>query len=232
MSIFYQNRISEGIYSLSKDESKHCSLVLRYKKGDEIIVFDGNGGKHRSILTQVTEKICEFEIIESIQTPAKKFKIHLGIAPTKNTDRIEWLVEKLTEIGIDEMTLLETDHNERRNLRMDRLTKKTISAMKQSGNPFLLKINPLTQLNDFINKNLGNEKFIAHLDKSHTYLADVIKPEKNISILIGPEGDFSRDELAFATQHGYQPVSLGGNVLRTETAGLISCCMVNFINKF
>ena len=232
MTIFYKKELIKGINTLSEDESKHCAKVLRHQKGDEILIFDGNGGQHRAILTQISKKLCEFEIQSSEISPEKGFSIHLVIAPTKNIDRMEWLTEKLTEIGVDEITFLQTKHSERKKLRLDRLEKKAISAMKQSGNPFLPKINDLTNLNDFVSDCKTDLKLIAHVDTSHLYLKKAIKPDCSVTILIGPEGDFSTDEVAFAKGSGFQPVSLGQNTLRTETAGFVACCMVNVENSY
>ena len=231
MSIFYKKNMIGVSGSLSEKESKHCVLVLRHKKGDELLIFDGIGGKYHSILTEISKKRCEFEVITSFQQPKKKFSVHLGIAPSKNADRMEWLIEKLAESGVDEVTFLETFHSERKKFRLERLEKKAINAMKQSGNPFLLQIHPITKVHEFIKKIESKEKFIASVDSTQNYLGNLIKHEKKTVILIGPEGDFNTDELTFAQQHGYQPVSLGENVLRTETAGLYACLMAHFVNS-
>lgn len=232
MNIFYKKELTEGVNNLSEEESRHCSQVLRHPKGDEILIFDGIGGKHRAMLTQVSKKMCAFEIQSSEIVPKKRFKIHLAIAPTKNIDRMEWLTEKLSEIGVDEITFIQTKHSERKKLRVDRLEKKAISAMKQSGNPFLLQINNLTSFNDFVSGCESDLKLIAHVDESHTYLKNMLKAKRSVTILIGPEGDFSKEEVAFAKEMGFQPVSLGQNTLRTETAGFVACCMVNIENSY
>lgn len=232
MTIFYQNKIQKGENYLSEVESKHCAQVLRHQNGDEILVFDGNGGKHRSVLTHVSKKTCAFEIIESITSTKKSFLIHLAIAPTKNADRMEWLIEKLSEIGVDKVSLIQSQHSERKKLRLDRLQKKAISAMKQSGNPFLLEIDELTPLNQFISQIDTNIKLIAHVDDSYEYITNEIQPNKSITFLIGPEGDFSSEEVSMAKAAGFRPVSLGQNTLRTETAGFVACCTVNTINLY
>lgn len=232
MTIFYQKSIQDGENSLSEEESKHCSQVLRHQKGDEILVFDGDGGIHRSILTQVSKKHCAFDVVGSKYAPKKTFHIHLGIAPTKNADRMEWMIEKLSEIGVDEVTFIQTQHSERKKLRLDRLEKKAISAMKQSGNPFLLKTNELVSLKSFIGSVDSDSKLIAHVDASHQYLSEAIQTDQSITILIGPEGDFSMDEVSLAKEAGFKAISLGQNTLRTETAGFVACCMINSTNKF
>ncbi|MEM9340259.1 MAG: RsmE family RNA methyltransferase, partial [Bacteroidota bacterium] len=141
MSIFYQNPVLKTTNTLSQEESKHCAQVLRHTAGDEILVFDGQGCRYTGILTKVSKSACEFEVKSTEHFPKKPFSVHLAIAPTKNTDRMEWMVEKLCEIGVDQLTFLVTQHSERRKLRLDRMEKKVISAMKQSKNPFKLHIN-------------------------------------------------------------------------------------------
>lgn len=232
MTIFYAKKLNNGVNYLSEEESKHCALVLRHKNGDEIQIFDGNGGKHLAVLTQIHKKSCEFEIIRSEISPKKLFSIHLAIAPTKNMDRMEWLIEKLSEIGVDEVTFIQTKHSERKKLRIDRLEKKAVSAMKQSGNPFLLKLNDLTPYHKFIDSVSSELKLIAHVDDSHTYIREALDPNKSITILIGPEGDFSLDEVEKAKKTGFHTTSLGQNTLRTETAGFVACCAVNSANSY
>ncbi len=232
MTIFYQKSIKQGENALSEEESKHCAQVLRHQIGDEILVFDGIGGKHRAVLTKISKKACEFDIIESNFASKKNFYTHLAIAPTKNADRMEWLIEKLSELGVDEVTFVHTNHSERKKLRLDRLEKKAISAMKQSGNPFLMKLNELTPLSSFISSCNSEIKLIAHVDDSHQYISDALHSDKSISILIGPEGDFNMDEVDKAKQHGFSAISLGQNTLRTETAGFVACCVVNTVNRY
>lgn len=232
MTIFYQKELLEGENQLSEEESKHCAQVLRHQKGDEIWIFDGNGGKHRAVLTLVSKKSCSFEVLSSQITPSKKFYIHLAIAPTKNADRMEWLIEKLSEIGVDKVTFIQTQHSERKKLRLDRLEKKAISAMKQSGNPFLIQLSELTSLDQLLASETSDIKLIAHVDDSYEYITSKVKPDRSVSILIGPEGDFSRDEVIKAKNAGFETVSLGQNTLRTETAGFVACCMINAINAY
>lgn len=231
MDTFYKNDISSEINFLTEEESRHCALVLRHQPGDTIRVFDGRGKIYTCKLTHVNKKKCAFQIEQVESTSRKSFAIHLGIAPTKNMDRMEWMVEKLGELGVDQVTFIETVHSERRTLRLDRLEKKAISAMKQSGNPYLLQINPLVTLHDFISTDQSHLKIMAHVHPAHPYLSDQLRADSNVTVLIGPEGDFSPDELTMATQHGFVAVSLGTHTYRTETAGLVACCMINFCNK-
>ncbi|MEO9868895.1 16S rRNA (uracil(1498)-N(3))-methyltransferase [Ekhidna sp.] len=232
MAIFYEKELSKENNSLSEEESRHCSQVLRHQEGDEIMIYDGNGGKHRANLTRVSKKVCDFKIIESNITPEKEFEIHLGIAPTKSIDRMEWLIEKLSEIGVDQVTFIQTKHSERKKIRLDRLEKKAVSAMKQSGNPFLMKINELISIDQFLKNDSSDIKLIAHVDKTHQYITKEVEPSKSISVLIGPEGDFSIEEVNMAKATGFKAVSIGENTLRTETAGFVACCFVNTINQY
>ncbi len=232
MAIFYQKDIQDGANRLSEEESRHCSVVLRHKEGDRITIFDGKGGIHDAVLTQIAKKVCVFEIRGSKTMPKKEFSIHLAIAPTKNMDRMEWLIEKLAELGVDEITFLETMNSERRKLRIDRLEKKAVSAMKQSGNPYVLKINPIVQLSSHLKQCEADIKLIAHVDTKSKYFADLIEPLKSTTILIGPEGDFNMNEVEIAKRNGFKTVSLGQSVLRTETAGLVTCAQVNMINRY
>ncbi|GAB4249504.1 MAG: 16S rRNA (uracil(1498)-N(3))-methyltransferase [Ekhidna sp.] len=231
MNTFYQKDIQSDINTLSPEESRHCTQVLRHKVGDVITIFDGNGGKHEARLKTVHKNGCEFEIVKSQLSQPKAYHIHLIIAPTKNIDRIEWLIEKLGEIGVDEVSFIITKHSERRKLRMDRLEKKAVSAMKQSGNPWKTKLNDLNDFKDTVSKLQPDTlKYIAHVDQNHEPLISNLKPDQKVEILVGPEGDFSEDEVAFAKANGFIPVSLGPHILRTETAGFVACCNVNFIN--
>lgn len=232
MNRFYDINASEGLGTLSDEESRHCTLILRNKVGDEIIVMNGRGGVFRCLLTNVSKGKCDYKVIESEISDPKDFKIHLMIAPTKNMDRMEWLIEKLSEIGVDKVSFIATHHSERRKLRNDRLEKKAISAMKQSGNPYLLKVRDLTFFSDVVDNELSESKVIAHVSKEHQHIGNIMQPKKDTAILIGPEGDFTPEEMKLALGKGFEPISLGTNTLRTETAGFVACCHVNFINRY
>lgn len=232
MTVFYEKSISEGQRHLSEDESKHCAQVLRKKPGDHVQIFDGMGGLYTVALTEVNKRACQFEVVEETHRAQKPFRLHLAIAPTKNIDRMEWMVEKLGELGVDEITFLKTENSERTKLRIDRLERKAVSAMKQSKYPFLTHINDVRSFKELIQSTNDSEKWIAHVDHEHSYLGTVAKPNKTTMILIGPEGDFSPREVQEATEAGFQAVSLGQTTLRTETAGLAACHLINVINRF
>lgn len=212
---------------LPEEESQHCVQVLRAQAGDIIDVTDGVGQRYRCRVTNPHRKHCEFEVVAT-ETPAPLHAgyIHLAIAPTKNIDRTEWMLEKCTEIGVDEVTLLLCEHSERRNINLERLQKIVVSAAKQSLRCTFPKLNGLTKPADL---NMADaDRFIAHCEEGYAasgnkhYLSELLEKGHNVLVLIGPEGDFSPAEIQAALQAGYKPVSLGNNRLRTETAGLVA----------
>ena len=232
MNSFFQPNIKQGELFLDDIDSKHCVRVLRKRIGDEIIVLDGNGGVHTCVINDDTILKCEFEIIKSEYFEKPDYFIHIAIAPTKNKERIEWFVEKATEIGVDEITFLNTERSERNSIKVERIIKKSASAFKQSDGLFFPKINTLIPFEDFL---FGRDKeqlnYIAFADQSkdHIYLKDAPK-NKKYCVLIGPEGDFTEDEYSMALARGCESISLGNKKLRTETAGLIACHTLNLIN--
>ena len=232
MDDFYQPDIPSTL-KLDNEEFKHCIRVLRKKPGDVIGVFDGRGQYFLCKIASVGKDHCSVEIVEKHLLPRKSFYCHLVIAPTKSTDRMEWMIEKLGELGIDEVTFIHTQHAERPKLKTDRLEKKAISAMKQSKTGYLMKINPLIRFSDFIKSNkLESDRYLATVENDLPLLQQLATPGKSSTILIGPEGDFSKNEIDVASQHGFKPVSLGKNTLRTETAGLIACHILNVVNNY
>ena len=232
MNTFYEKEVKNGCTHLGEFESKHCAQVLRHEVGDEILIMDGQGGLFNACLTEVYKKKCVFEILTETISEPKLFYIHLAIAPTKNMDRVEWMVEKLCEIGVDKITFLQTKHSERKKLRIDRLEKKTISALKQSKNVFKTQINEVQTFSNFINESKIDNRFIAHVNENHPYLGELVKPETDMLILVGPEGDFSDEEMKLAIAENFLPVSLGQSTLRTETAGFAACHSINVANKY
>jgi 16S rRNA (uracil1498-N3)-methyltransferase len=221
--------ISDGVHHLDEEESRHALKVLRLKPGDSLIVTDGKGNRHVAEITAATKSICHFSIKETVNVDRRKCHIHIAIAPTKNIDRREWFVEKATEIGVDEISFLNCEKSERKVVNLDRLNKKAISAMKQSGQAWLPLLHPIKTFNDMMESE--GDKYIAQVDSdNHHHLKDVAKSNKYI-MLIGPEGDFSPDEIAMALNNGFKKVSLGSSVLRTETAGLAACHILNLINS-
>lgn len=234
MYLFYTPDI-DHFCALSEEESAHCVRVLRYTVGDEILLTDGRGTTYRARITQAHPKQCQFEILHAQkQTKNHPFHLHIAVAPTKNAERIEWMVEKCTEIGADEITLLACRYSERKQMRMDRLEKIALSAAKQSLTPYLPQLNPMTDFAEFIRlqQTRNAQKFIAHCYESQKYLLrDRIERGRDVVVLIGPEGDFSEQEIDLALTAGFQPVSLGNSRLRTETACIVACHTAILLNE-
>lgn len=224
MYLFYTPNI-ETSRILSEEESQHCIKVLRYARGDEIILTDGRGTLFHAQITNPHPKHCEFEIIScERQQKNHNFYLHIAIAPTKNIERLEWMIEKCTEIGVDEITPILCRFSERKQIREDRLEKIILSAAKQSLTSYLPKLNPLTDFDSFVRSPKEDTLFIAHCYKEDKMqLKDEIQRGKSCLVLIGPEGDFSEDEVRSALGFGFLPVSLGSSRLRTETAGVVAC---------
>ena len=228
MELFFEPEI-EKTFTLNEQESRHCISVLRHKKGEHITVADGKGSFFECSITVPHPKHCEVEIINKTTHDKRDFNLHIAIAPTKNIDRTEWFIEKATEIGIEKISLLKCEHSERRKVRIDRLEKITVSASKQSVKAYKPQLNDLTDFTKFIKDNPGG--YIAHCNTSPLpHLGKVYIPGSDAVILIGPEGDFSQKEVEMALQNGYREISLGSSRLRTETAGIVACTMINLLN--
>lgn len=232
MNYFYAPQASEGIEFLDEEESAHANRALRLKNGDKIGLLDGKGSQYLAIINSSSSKKVNFSILEKKTAAPHHFTIHLLIAPTKNTERMEWLVEKLTEIGVTKISLFFSQNSERRKYRTDRLEKKIIAALKQSKNPFLPELMEPIEFNSVISQVTEEQKFIAYVDhKNPDTLFNKVHKAKNTAILIGPEGDFTKEEVILAENVGFKKISLGKNVLRTETAGLIACHAIHLINS-
>lgn len=232
MHIFYTPDLSGKIYTLDETESKHCVRVLRLEKGDEIILVDGRGGFFTAEIVDPNPKRCSVNVTQSeTNFGHRDFQVHIAIAPTKNIERIEWFLEKATEIGLTRVVPLLCRYSERKEIKDDRLGKVMISAMKQSLKAYFPQLDPLTKFSDFIAQPFDGQKFIAHCaDQHRDLLKNVIVPTQNYLILIGPEGDFSSEEIELAIKAGFHPVSLGDSRLRTETAGLVACHTFSLMN--
>lgn len=231
MNLFYQPLINENIHYLDPEESKHCTKVLRKKSGDLIDITDGKGFFYKASIIDPDPTKCTFHIEQTTPEPSRNFHLHIAISPTKNPDRTEWFVEKAIEIGIDEITFVDCEHTERARIKPERIIKIAVSAMKQSLKASFPAIHELTPFDEFLTNNNSTEKFIAFVDEHNPlHLMQVASSGKRSMILIGPEGDFSGRELSLAINAGYQKVSLGQSRLRTETAGLAACHIINLIN--
>jgi len=233
MQLFYVPNISGIEVVLDETESKHAVKVLRLSVGDSVQLIDGKGGFYQAEITDAYQKKCKLAIVSSNQEFGKKdFHLHIAIAPTKNIDRFEWFLEKTTEIGIDEITPLLASHSERKTVNPERLEKILVSAMKQSLKAYLPKLNNLTAFNKLVVSNKTENKYIAYCDDiQKTHLKDLATKGKDTLILIGPEGDFSPEEVQIAIENGFKVVSLGDARLRTETAGIVACHIVNLANE-
>ncbi len=230
--MFYVPDIDTSNY-LPEEEAQHATKVLRLKVGDEIRLTDGKGNFYDAKISEIHNKVCGFSIIKKTEIPQKNFRIHIAIAPTKNIDRIEWFVEKAVEIGIDEITPVICQCSERKVLKEERLEKIIVSAMKQSLKAYNTKLNPLCSVRDVITQSDYTQKFIAHCDDDNekNELKDICKTNTDTLILIGPEGDFSAEEISLAKKNGFRTIALGKSRLRTETAGIVACHTVNLVNS-
>lgn len=219
---------------LPEVESGHAVRVLRHREGDSVEVIDGIGHLYRCTITAAHPKHTALRIDECEELPKVwQPKITLAVAPTKNIDRMEWLVEKLVEIGIDSIIPLRCEHSERKDIKIERLEKIAISAMKQSLKAILPEIAPITPIKDFLSNANSGSRFIAWCDaNSERYLlAKTYQAGSNATILIGPEGDFTATEVASALDAGFIPITLGDNRLRTETAALVAIDTIHIINQ-
>lgn len=222
--LFYTQTIENGFAVFEEEEGRHLLSVLRKKPGDRLQITDGKGFFYEAELSDAGKRQVLARILSKNPAPALRTgKLHIAIAPTKQTERLEWFLEKATEIGIDEITPLLCKRSERETLRLDRLEKILVSAMKQSLRAWLPKLNPLTRFQDFVKTSEEAQKCIAWCsDEPLPHLKQCILPSQNTVIAIGPEGDFSPEEVRLALDKGFKAVSLGNARLRTETAGLMA----------
>lgn len=231
MQYFYTTDITSDYYTLDSEESKHCIRVLRMGVGDEIWLTNGEGTLCRCRIASANAKACELEVMERIFKERRPWRLHLAVAPTKNTARMEWLIEKAVEMGIEEITPVVCDHSERSILRQERLERIVTSAMKQSLKEYRPTINEPTPLKSLLSQSFDGQRFIAHCDGDHrTPLHDSYVPGNSVQILIGPEGDFSKEEIEEALTGGFIPVTLGECRLRTETAAMAAVAYFNLVN--
>jgi 16S rRNA (uracil1498-N3)-methyltransferase len=230
LNTFFFPDLSPDNVTLDEDESKHAVRVLRLKNEDEVMLVDGKGTRAFAKVSDDHPKRCSLEIIErKTETTGRNFKLHIAVAPTKNIDRLEWFVEKATEIGIDSVSLLNCDHSERAVVKSERLQKVAVSAIKQSQQSWLPEINEMISFDKFISSVPESaQKFIAHCAAGEKLILKTeLKAQGDIFILIGPEGDFSKEEIELALKNNFKAISLGERRLRTETAALVAVMSVN-----
>lgn len=232
MHVFYTPDIQNRA-ELPAEEASHAVRVLRLQAGDEVTLTDGKGNFYRAEISVASNKRCLVNILETQpQEPLWQGHLHIAMAPTKNMDRTEWFAEKATEIGFDELTFLNCRFSERKVIKTERIQKILVSAIKQSLKARLPRLNEMTDFNKFVRQPFNGQKFIAHCyEGEKPLLKDILKQGEDVLVLIGPEGDFSEEEVKTAVAQGFQPVSLGRSRLRTETAALVACHILNLQNQ-
>ncbi len=235
MQLFYTPDITpqNSQYFLSEEESKHAIKVLRMPVGEKLQLIDGKGGLYEAEIMDAHPKRTILKINSVITAYGRRnHYLHIAIAPTKNMERLEWFIEKATEIGIDEISLIICQRSERKDAKAERLNKIITSAIKQSLKAYHPVLNEAVSFSNFMAKDMDAQKFIAHcMPGNKAGLKDVIEPHGGYLILIGPEGDFSPAEVDEALAKGYKAITLGESRLRTETAALEACFEVNFLNR-
>ncbi|OBX26556.1 16S rRNA (uracil1498-N3)-methyltransferase [Gelidibacter algens] len=234
MQLFYNPTISEETTHISflKEESKHIVKVLRKSAGDQLQITNGKGWLFNAEITTADIKNCVASILSKSFEPSRNYKIHLAVAPTKMNDRYEWFLEKATEIGVDVITPIICDHSERKVIKTDRFEKILQSAMKQSLHYYLPELQEAISFSDFISQEFEGQKFIAHCEETvRASFKNSLQLQKDVLILIGPEGDFSAKEIQFAIDARFKPVMLGNTRLRTETAAVVACHSIAFKNE-
>jgi len=221
----YIATVSDKNAILNAEESWHCCKVMRNKAGDEVRLIDGNGNFYTGILEFISEKQCRASVQEGpVKQPKRDYNLHLAIAPTKSMDRMEWLLEKVVEIGVDEISFLKCKNSERGQVKLDRVKKIVETAVKQSLQARIPVVNDLVTFSEMCHQQKDKQKLIAHCYPSEKQDIRQIRFKNTSTLfLIGPEGDFSKEEVALSKEHGFTEVSLGSNRLRTETAGLFVC---------
>jgi 16S rRNA (uracil1498-N3)-methyltransferase len=234
MHLFYQPDLVASATAglLTEDDSRHAVKTLRLGTGEAIAVTDGHGNRYSAVISQADARKCGFRIVDVQTTPSRPFAIRICVAPTKNIDRIEWFIEKAVEIGIERISFFFGQHSERRVLKMERLEKIAVAAMKQSLQSYLPQLDEAVPFPKLLATVTESQRFVAHLpdNEQPIHLGKQASAGGKYAVLIGPEGDFSESEIKQAVDAGFQVVTLGPNRLRTETAAMTACQVLNFIN--
>lgn len=237
MQLFYAPDLVPPEHTLDEEESKHCIRVLRMSVGDPLSVTDGRGNLYRCEVAEADPRRCRIRVVECReQFEQLPYRLTMAVAPTKNADRFEWFLEKATEVGVEAIVPLETEHSERRSFKAERGEKVITAAMKQSLKAYRPELHPLTKFRKAVEQPFDGRKFIAHCDAARTpegkaYLAHTLQRGESALILIGPEGDFSPAEIDFAIARGFEEITLGPQRLRTETAAVAATVMVSVVNN-
>ena len=233
MKRFYSTNIPSNFIYLENEEAQHCTKVLRGRLGDAVEVLNGNGILYEGIISSIQKHEVQISIQKIVREVTENpNKLSIAICPTKNPARIEWFLEKATEIGIVNFFPIVSDRTEKETIKMERLQQIIISAAKQSGQLFFPTLHPVQQLSSFYNtiSQPFDNYFIAHCEDEKRHLKDVYKKKETALLLIGPEGDFTKEEISTAINKNYIPVSLGNSILRVETAGVYACSIISMIN--
>ena len=232
MHVFYTPDIAVTC-EMPEEEAAHCLRVLRLGVGDEVMLTDGKGCFYKAVISAASGKRCQVKVTETIeQEPLWNGHLHLAMAPTKNMDRIEWLAEKATEIGLDELSFLNCRYSERKVIKTERVEKIVVSAVKQSLKARKPVVNEMMDFARFVKQDFAGQKFIAHCNEGEKpLLKEILVPGEDALVLIGPEGDFSPEEVKLAESLGFRSISLGKSRLRTETAALVSVHIMNLFNQ-
>ena len=234
MQLFYAPQITLPEYTLTEEESRHAIKVLRLRVGDSLHITDGRGNMHRCEVISDSAKHCTVRVVESkCEFEKRGYSLTMAVAPTKNIDRYEWFLEKATEIGVDCFIALESAHSERKVVKPEREEKVITAAVKQSLKAYHPTFEDMTPFKELVTRDFSGRKFIAHCGeavRSKSYLASTLKAGEDAIVLIGPEGDFSAEEVALAVENGFEEITLGTQRLRTETAAVVAVTMVAVIN--
>ena len=234
MHVFYTPDITGKDYILNEEESRHCMKVLRLVIGDVVHLIDGKGGLYEAEIVSESKRNVTLRVLQTTAEYQKRnHSLHIAVAPTKNIDRLEWFLEKATEIGIDQITPVICERSERKIVKEDRLNKVITSAVKQSLQAYHPVLNEAVSFKDFITNNKADYQMIAHCidGEPRNFISQITQPGKSYLILIGPEGDFTPNEIELALQNDFKPLTLGNTRLRTETAALAACFEVNYLNR-
>lgn len=235
MQLFYHPEISEGDKEVAfpREESKHIVKVLRKKEGDQLQITNGKGWLFTTELITASQNSCTASVLNAQEEPPAPYYLHMAVAPTKMNDRYEWFLEKATEIGVQEITPVICDHSERKVVKLNRFERVLQSALKQSLHTRFPVLNEPLTFSEFLQQEHEGQKFIAHCedDSQKNLLSKRLKSKSRVTILIGPEGDFSSDEIEMAVESGWEPVSLGHSRLRTETAAIVACHTAALVNE-
>ena len=235
MQLFYTPDIVPPDYELNEEESRHAVRVLRVRQGDTLWLTDGRGNLYQTRVTGMEAKRCRVEVVRTEAGYGQRsYGLTMAVAPTKNPERYEWFLEKAVEVGVDRIIPMECCHSERRTFKHERALRLLVSAMKQSARTFLPELDELTPFREVVTLSRDAVKLIAHcnMEGDRKTMAECIAPGDNVMVLIGPEGDFSPEEVALARANGFTEITLGDTRLRTETAALTAVMFTAFVNSY